>query len=76
MKDKKFFVFSFVRHPFDRLVSANLDKIAGKPVNYLNERRRIVLRFKDEDGIPFNHFIKYVISEVKRFLNCLPKGFK
>ena len=75
LKDNKFFVFSFVRHPFDRLVSAYLDKIAGKPKNYLNERRRVVLRFNDNDGIPFNHFIQYVISEVKRFLNCLPKGF-
>ena len=36
LKDKKFFVFSFVRHPFDRLVSAYLDKTAGKPVSVSN----------------------------------------
>ena len=76
LKKNNFFVFSFVRHPFDRIVSAYLDKIAGNPNNYQDERKSIVLKFNDKDDVPFEHFIEYVISEVKRFLNCRPIGLK
>ena len=76
LKNNNYFVFSFVRHPFDRLVSAYLDKIAGNPINYQDERKNIVLKFNDKYRVPFEHFIEYVISEVKRFLNCQPIGLK
>ena len=73
-KDNGYFVFMFVRHPFDRLVSAYLDKIAGDPNHYQYDRRFIVAMFKDGDVVPFDHYIKFVVSEVQRFLNCKPKG--
>ena len=76
LKENNFFVFSFVRHPFDRLVSAYLDKIAGNPNSYQDERKNIVLKFSDDNGVQFDHFIEYVVSEVKRFLNCQPIGLK
>ena len=74
LKENGYFVFTFVRHPFDRLVSAYLDKIAGDPKHYQLDRRKIVAMFNDGDQVPFDHFIKFVVSEVKRFLDCKPKG--
>ena len=65
---------TFVRHPFDRLVSAYLDKIAGDPKNYQVDRKKIVAMFDDGDKVPFDHYIKFVVSDVQRFLDCKPKG--
>ena len=66
-----YFVFSFVRHPFDRLVSAYLHKIIGNPEKYAGDRNEIIKIYGE--NITFEKFIKYVIEEVQRFIKCFPK---
>lgn len=65
----KYFVFSFVRHPFDRLVSAYLDKIAGDPKHYLIERKKIQNLYGVKQ-IDFEIFLIYVRGKVKKYTKC------
>ena len=58
-KQKKILSFTFVRHPYERLVSAFKDKTDGHDPN-----------FKMIQGLNFPEFIKHVLEEYERDKNC------
>ena len=55
-----YFAFSFVRHPFDRLVSAYVDKIESNKTGYFQLH---IANIKKKYGdVTFNNFLLYVLS--------------
>ena len=54
-----------VRHPFDRLVSAYLDKIVSSESKY-HERAKIRQKYHIKQ-ITFQHFLNYVVGQFKKF---------
>lgn len=62
------YTFSFVRHPFDRLVSAYYDKIVSDDDVSLKKRMLKVLHTYGE--VTFSNFIKLVLDENKKFIHC------
>jgi len=63
-----YFVFSFVRHPFDRLVSAFKDKIvSGDDKGY----RHVVVDIQRLFGqVTFENFLRYVIWDLQKYYQC------
>ena len=64
-KRENYMVFSFVRHPFDRLVSAYLDKIISSESKY-HERAKIRQKYHIKQ-ITFQHFLNHVVGQFKKF---------
>lgn len=63
-----FFTFSFVRHPFDRLVSAYKDKFLN--VQDPGYAFRSELLLKSFGSITFENFCHFVIEDLNRFNKC------
>ena len=57
-KKNNYLIFSFVRHPFDRLVSAYREKVEVKN-KYLYVRRKLEKLYNNSD---FNTFLMHVIN--------------
>ena len=70
----QFFVFSFVRHPFDRLVSAYLDKIdnMGDP-GYRSIAKNIKTTF---GKINFKNFLLFVMKKIENYEDCSAKNLQ
>ena len=73
-RQENYFVFSFVRHPFDRLVSAYLDKIDGKnDPGY----RKLRLKFKEDYGqVNFENFLKYILEKLRTREKCIKSNIE
>ena len=61
-KRNHFFAFSFVRHPFDRLVSAYVDKVIKNKAIWLKDHPTI-------GSTNFATFAQYVVSKCEQFAN-------
>ena len=60
VNERHYFAFSFVRHPFDRLVSAYVDKIESNKTGYFQLH---ITNIKKKYGdVTFNNFLLYVLS--------------
>ena len=59
LKQKNIMTFTFVRHPYERLVSAYKDKVLGKKEAY-----------KMIHGLTFPEFIEHVLEEFERDQKC------
>jgi len=62
------FAFSFVRHPYDRLVSAYNDKIISK-----NDKgyHRVIKDIQRSFGtVSFENFLRYVIRDLQKHYQC------
>lgn len=65
---KTYFKFVFVREPFERLLSAYLDKFhSGDPAFHNNFGRKIIRRYRprgnpEEKNVTFDEFLNYVIN--------------
>lgn len=58
---QKYFLFTFVRNPYSRILSAYLDKIANLEREAYAAKRRNILKFSDADGgLSFAAFIRYL----------------
>ena len=55
-----YFAFSFVRHPFDRLVSAYLDKIVNNKVEFYNTVAENI--HKKYGNVTFENFLLHILS--------------
>lgn len=61
LSSNDYFVFSFVRNPFSRVLSAYLDKIVGHPDTQNQYQRQ--LNIDPNDGVPtFGEFIELIYS--------------
>lgn len=58
INDKDYFKFTFVRHPYGRILSAYLNKIIQDPKEY--RRLRPTLGFKIDEDISFIDFLKRI----------------
>lgn len=67
-----FFTFSFVRHPYDRLVSAYKDKFLNAQDPGYAFRSKLVL--ESYGSITFENFLLFVIEDLSRFNNCQKVG--
>ncbi len=63
---KKFFKFCFVRNPYERLLSAYLDKIARPSEQRTALAQRTGLRLNDKEGISFSDFVDVVCDQSPR----------
>ena len=66
--ENEIFTFSFVRHPFDRLVSAYYDKIVSQDDPSYRGRGKAILA--NYGAVTFSNFIKYVLSENESYMKC------
>ncbi|WP_083914675.1 sulfotransferase family protein [Alkalispirochaeta alkalica] len=58
---KNFFFFTFVRNPYERILSSYLDKIVWRPSGCTKYRKKISRRLPSHDSLPsFGHFIEYL----------------
>lgn len=65
-KKHRLLKFSFVRHPFDRVISTYEDKVLIKPL--LKFKIRLEMSYNDTS---FSSFVRLVLEDAKRF-NCQP----
>ena len=60
VNEENYFAFSFVRHPFDRLVSAYIEKIEMNKTGYFQLH---IASIKEKYGnVTFNNFLLHVLS--------------
>jgi hypothetical protein len=57
---KKYFLFTFVRNPYTRLLSAYLDKIQESKPAFTSERRQVMHFTEDGQPVSFSGFITYL----------------
>ena len=67
LKRAKLFTFVFIRHPFERLVSAYTDKfVVNKNSQFINALREndVQIGLMNENNISFEQFVNFVIDEI------------
>ena len=64
-----FFTFSFVRHPFERLISAFQDKVSSDQ-GYKNLHFEIGKKY---GSATFPNFLRFVLEDLERFSNSKAK---
>jgi chondroitin 4-sulfotransferase 11 len=76
---RQYFKFVFVRHPFDRLISAYIDKFGSQKSEYWTELAPTILRryranpsrrsLRQGNDVRFDEFIKYIVDPRSHPLN-------
>ena len=60
-----YFTFSFVRHPYDRLVSAYYDKVVN------SDYHEIAVKIRKHFGeVSFENFLQYIMVDLRKYYQC------
>ena len=65
LQSQKYFTFAFVRHPFDRLVSAYIDKVLDTKNTFYRHVSQTLLQ--NYGAITFENFLRFVLKSME---NC------
>jgi dermatan 4-sulfotransferase 1 len=58
----EYYIFTFVRHPFSRILSAYLDKIYPEKDSFIEHRKRVI-KYSKNGKLSFSSFVDYLENE-------------